>query len=320
MTMRILLMVLWLLLAAVTSATASVQISIGINLPVYPQLVRVPGYPVYYAPRVAGNFFFYDGLYWVFHDDDWYVSSWYNGPWTIVTPVAVPVFILRIPVRYYREPPVYFRAWRRDAPPRWREHWGDEWGERRSGWDRRDRRAAPPPAPLPTYQRQYSGDRYPREIRDQRELSSQHYRYRPREAAARELLPPPASTRMRGPDSDERESARRERSPRMMEQDRQRSAPDAGSRQGGPSQRRAEPVPMEPRQMERRQMDPRQMEPRREHQMREQQMRDRQMPGPRMDERAPQDRGGRTDQQGRKQPPQEEERGKRGRNEQQMER
>lgn len=320
MTMRILLMVLWLLLAAVTSATASVQISIGINLPVYPQLVRVPGYPVYYAPRVAGNFFFYDGLYWVFHDDDWYVSSWYNGPWTIVTPVAVPVFILRIPVRYYREPPVYFRAWRRDAPPRWREHWGDEWGERRSGWDRRDRRAAPPPAPLPTYQRQYSGDRYPREIRDQRELSSQHYRYRPREAAAREFLPPPASTRMRGPDSDERESARRERSPRMMEQDRQRAAPDAGSRQGGPSQRRAEPVPMEPRQMERRQVDPRQMEPRREHQMREQQMRDRQMPGPRMDERAPQDRGGGAQPRGRKPPQEEDERGKRGRNEQQMER
>lgn len=41
-------------------------ISIGINVPAYPRLVRVPGYPVYYDPRVDSNYFFYDGLYWVF--------------------------------------------------------------------------------------------------------------------------------------------------------------------------------------------------------------------------------------------------------------
>jgi hypothetical protein len=63
---------LWLLCGSVTSAVAQVSIgiglpgvSIGINLPVYPQLVPVPGYPVYYAPQLNSNFFFYDGLYWV---------------------------------------------------------------------------------------------------------------------------------------------------------------------------------------------------------------------------------------------------------------
>jgi hypothetical protein len=61
-------------------------VHIGINLPVYPQLQRVPGYPVYYAPQAPGNFFFYDGLYWVFEDDGWYFSSWYNGPWLTVQP------------------------------------------------------------------------------------------------------------------------------------------------------------------------------------------------------------------------------------------
>lgn len=33
--------------------------------PAYPDLVQVPGYPVYYAPRVNENLFFYDGQYWV---------------------------------------------------------------------------------------------------------------------------------------------------------------------------------------------------------------------------------------------------------------
>ena len=56
-------------------------VSIGINVPVYPQLVRVPGYPVYYAPQVNSNYFFYDGAYWVYQGDNWYSSAWYNGPW-----------------------------------------------------------------------------------------------------------------------------------------------------------------------------------------------------------------------------------------------
>ena len=87
------LMTLGLLLGSVTSAPAQVSIgiglpgvSIGINLPAYPELVPVPGYPVYYAPRVSSNYFFYDGLYWVYQSDNWYASSWYNGPWGLVVP------------------------------------------------------------------------------------------------------------------------------------------------------------------------------------------------------------------------------------------
>ena len=38
-------------------------VSIGVNFPVYPQLTRIPGYPVYYAPQLGSNFFFYDGMY-----------------------------------------------------------------------------------------------------------------------------------------------------------------------------------------------------------------------------------------------------------------
>ena len=32
--------------------------SIGMNLPAYPELAVVPGYPVYYAPRLDANYFF----------------------------------------------------------------------------------------------------------------------------------------------------------------------------------------------------------------------------------------------------------------------
>ncbi|MGB3427738.1 MAG: hypothetical protein WBA53_06125 [Burkholderiaceae bacterium] len=179
--------VLGLVLGSVASAPAQVSVgvwlpgvSIGINLPVYPQLVAVPGYPVYYAPQLNSNYFFYDGMYWVYQSDNWYASSWYNGPWGLIGPQAVPVFLLRVPVRYYRVPPPYFRGWQADRPPRWDEHWGNEWKQRRSGWDQWDHRSVPPRAPLPTYQRQYSGSRYP-QMEQQAALQGQKYKYQPRD-------------------------------------------------------------------------------------------------------------------------------------------
>ena len=93
--------------------------SIGVNFAAYPEFVRVPNYPVYYAPRANANVFFYDGLYWVYQGDRWYASSWYNGPWGEVMPEAVPVYVLRVPVRYYAHRPAYFSGWAQDAPPRW---------------------------------------------------------------------------------------------------------------------------------------------------------------------------------------------------------
>jgi hypothetical protein len=183
---------LWLGSTAPALAQLSVYfggpgISIGVNVPVYPTLQRVPGYPVYYAPGLNTNYFFYDGLYWVFEGDDWYASDWYNGPWYRVDPGYVPVYLLRVPVRYYRHRPAYFRSWRVDAPPRWHEHWGPSWAERRAGWDRWDRKSAPAPAPLPTYQRQYSRDRYPR-AEQQAIIQSQSYRYQPKEEVSRQVF------------------------------------------------------------------------------------------------------------------------------------
>ncbi|WP_243338354.1 hypothetical protein [Anaeromyxobacter soli] len=208
--MRYLLVASSLLLGSLTSATsAQAQVSvgvgialpsiqIGINVPAYPELVPVPGYPVYYAPRASSNYFFYDGAYWAFQGDEWYVSSWYDGPWYVVEPAHVPLYVLRVPVRYYRQPPPYFRGWRADAPPRWGHRFGHDWERGHRGWDRWDRRAAPRPAPLPVYQRGYVGDRYPRAPEMQHSIRSEQYRYRPREEVTRTRFEPHG--RDRGPE------------------------------------------------------------------------------------------------------------------------
>jgi hypothetical protein len=190
--MRKLLLALSLLCAA-TAAQAQVNIgvtypgvAIGVTLPAYPRLVPVPGYPVYYDPAVNGNYFFYDGLYWAYANDNWYSSSWYNGPWHIVAPDYVPLYVLRVPVRYYRVPPPYFRAWRVDAAPHWGEHWGHEWASHHAGWDHWDRHHAPAPAPLPVYQRNYSGERYPHAVEQQHAIRTENYRYQPHEQVTRQ--------------------------------------------------------------------------------------------------------------------------------------
>lgn len=174
-------------LSAVASAQLRIGVGValpgvrvGINVPAYPNLAPIPGYPVYYAPGLDYNLFFYDGLYWVYTLDNWYYSTWYDGPWYFVQPDWVPDFLLRIPILYYRRPPPYFLRWNRYGPPRWGEHWGADWDRRHSGWDRWDRAAVPPRAPLPSYQRQYPRTRYP-DLERQRILENHYYRYAPRE-------------------------------------------------------------------------------------------------------------------------------------------
>jgi hypothetical protein len=234
--MRKLIIALSMLFLSATSALA--QVSIGIHISLFPELVRVPAYPVYYAPRMGINFFFYDGLYWVYQGDSWYSSTWYNGPWMFVGPEVVPLFVLRIPVRYYVSPPPYFRRWSPDRPPRWDEHWGRDWEQRRSGWDRWERHSVPAPAPLPIYQKKYSGERYP-SIDRQHVLHHENYRYQPRESIVpragrmqadrppkgnddvRRPAPPEAQPRPRGPAADER-------MPQREPAQRERSAPKAG--------------------------------------------------------------------------------------------
>jgi hypothetical protein len=226
--MRNALAALWILTGFAIPAFAQVSIdfsvpgaNIGINVPAYPQLQRVPGYPVYYAPGMSSNYFFYDGMYWVLDGDNWYASSWYNGPWGLVDPMDVPAFVLRVPVRYYRQAPAYFHGWRADAAPQWDTHWGQSWANRRVGWDQWNRKSAPAPAPLPSYQRQYSGNRYPQPVQ-QAHIQNQNYRYQPKEAVAQQHF---QQVREQSPATPPKQASRQQQSPQPQHTQPQHAAP-----------------------------------------------------------------------------------------------
>ena len=178
------ILIMLMALYSAPSFSNELSISIGLNLSGYPELELMPGYPVYYAPQLDANYFFYNGDYWVFYEDNWYESPWYDGPWELIDPEDVPAFILRIPVRYYPRPPVFFFGWISSEPPHWGEHWGHDWEQHRHGWDKWDHRIHVKPAPLPVYQRDYSGDRYPRQEQQQLELQQKHYHYQPHAPSA----------------------------------------------------------------------------------------------------------------------------------------
>jgi hypothetical protein len=244
MRRRFIALCISLLCAATAAPThAAVSVSIGINVPVYPQMVVVPGYPVYYAPTLGANFFFYDGMYWVLQGDNWYMSSWYNGPWAIAEPAYVPYYVLRVPVRYYRAPPPYFRGWQPSAPPRWGNHWGPQWEQQHHGWDRWNRHAIPGPAPLPTYQRRYSGDRYPSPVQ-QANLQTRNYHYQPRTEVARQHVQQQQVDR-RGPavaqQRPQMEQPQIQRTPQMAPQHQQERPTQQEPRGGGQPRREAGP-------------------------------------------------------------------------------
>jgi hypothetical protein len=137
---------------------------------------------VYWAPSVDSNYFYYDGNYWDYYNDTWYSSPWYNGPWAVVDPVYVPTYVLWVPIRYYRRPPIYFRGWSTNRPPRWTERWGREWLARHNTYYS-GRASVGPRAPLPHYQRQYTRENYPRAPQQQLEITRQH---QPREVRREE--------------------------------------------------------------------------------------------------------------------------------------
>lgn len=237
MRLKILAAALWFgVVAAPAPALAQFSVSIGINLPALPQLQLVPGYPVYYAPQLGKNYFFYDGAYWVYEDDRWYASDWYNGPWRGVDPEFVPLYVLRVPVRYYRAPPPYFRGWRTDAPPRWGDHWGSQWSQQHRGWDQWDRRSAPTPAPLPSYQRQYGADRYP-QAAQQPDLHSRNYRYQARDPVVRQQFQNHDAPQ---PHQEQQPQAQHPHQPWPQAQSDRR--PDAPPR-AAPTQEQAPPTP-----------------------------------------------------------------------------
>src|SRR4051812_32747316 len=114
--MKRLLLTGLLFFSFVLPAAAQQYYDIDVDLPAYPEMQPVPDSPVYYAPAVDSNYFYYDGLYWDYSNDGWYASPWYNGPWSFVDPVYVPTYVLWVPISYYHRPPHYFHNWKPNGP------------------------------------------------------------------------------------------------------------------------------------------------------------------------------------------------------------
>jgi hypothetical protein len=222
--MKRLFLALALFAASIFPVAAQEYYDIDVDLAEYPEMQPIPDSPVYYAPNVESNYFFYDGLYWDYYNDHWYSSAWYNGPWAWVDPVYVPTYVLWVPIRYYRRPPHYFRSWHRDRPPRWGDHWGRDWQHRHNAVFS-GRRGTPARAPLPTYQRQYNRDNYPRAVQQQSTIRTQQYNYRPREQVVREHYQNRVDG-VRAPQRQERREERREERQEQRQDQRQEQRQD----------------------------------------------------------------------------------------------
>jgi len=119
-------------LAMMTVPVQADSVSIGVNIgsppppppPAYvveapPQLVVVPGTPVYYAPSLSVNFFAYGGRYYSHHNGAWFMAATYGGPWTYIALERVPHPVLAVPVTYYKVPPGHMKG---GGPPPWAGH------------------------------------------------------------------------------------------------------------------------------------------------------------------------------------------------------
>src|SRR3989304_2225103 len=82
------------LLPATTLASPNIHIGIQIGTP--PQLVVVPQTPVYYAPALPYNYFFYGGQYYLFHNGIWHFAPTHNGPWAVIAVEYLPRPILAV--------------------------------------------------------------------------------------------------------------------------------------------------------------------------------------------------------------------------------
>lgn len=115
-------------------------------------------------------------------------------------------------------------------------------------WDRWNRASAPAPAPLPTYQRQFAGNRYPSQG-EQRTLESRNYHYQPRDRLVQQHVQRGPVQSAQAPQPQQRSAAEAtrsgERAPNQNRQAQRPVPPTTAQRATSPtSERRGAPPPM----------------------------------------------------------------------------
>ncbi len=113
-------------------ATAgNVNINIGVGFPpplefaAPPDVVVVPSgtSDVYLVPNTVG-LYFYGGYWYRFHENHWFRSTIYSGPWRTIGATLVPPSVVVIPPDYILSvPPGYHRIRYGDFHSHWR-NWG----------------------------------------------------------------------------------------------------------------------------------------------------------------------------------------------------
>jgi hypothetical protein len=114
-------------------------VNIGINIgvpvpppaivvPAPPHFVVVPSTPVYYAPALGVDLFYYGGRYYRHHDGAWFMAPGYRGPWRYLAFEHVPRPVLGVPAPYYHVPPGHLRRFHHrpfESEHGWgrRHHW-----------------------------------------------------------------------------------------------------------------------------------------------------------------------------------------------------
>jgi hypothetical protein len=128
---------LLVLTVSATESRAEVNVSVGINLPVFrfsapPEVVVIPGTYVYMVPDIDVDILFYQGYWWRPYEGRWYRSRDYKGKWSYVKPWRIPRGLKALPQDYrHRLSPGYERIPHGDVKRHWKK-----W-EREKYWDRR---------------------------------------------------------------------------------------------------------------------------------------------------------------------------------------
>ena len=86
-----------------------------------PEFMAVQGSPVYYAPNLPDDYFYYGGQFYLFQGGTWYYAPSRRSSWVVVAVRDMPEPILLVPVEYYKKPPGH---WKKKGPPPWAPAWG----------------------------------------------------------------------------------------------------------------------------------------------------------------------------------------------------
>ena len=101
-----------------------------------PEVVVIPGTYVYFVPGIETDLFFYGGYWFRPHEERWFRSENYNGPWIYIARENVLDVLFHLP-RDYRAMSGYRHIPYRNLSRNWRT-WEREKYWERHGWGRHD--------------------------------------------------------------------------------------------------------------------------------------------------------------------------------------